>query len=739
MKVFLVIVFYVFISMFVCKNTVFCTANDTIIIREKANLKISKCICKTDTIDAANFHLLINRSICAYSTAADSNYSIGVFQSEKNQIVASIISFKKAVCEYQLLSKNKTHYISIVGTKGLIATYSRLGNLFFKLGDFIIAQIYYERVLESIKSNYKLFDKTSLYINITSCLNLIGNCYASESNYNKSITYFKSAIKLFDYLGLNPIMQKELQKLYYNIGIAYICKGEYSNAYYYLYKSIKLLEGKKDNSSIALVYSNLGALFFKQDDYSNGLNCFVKSYSIYKKLNNLQKISECYNSIASAFSKRGEIRKAIIWYEKSLAISSTINYKQASSVSYYNIGAIYKNQQNYNKALESFTIALMQNIAFDNKYGISLINCNIADIYNKKKDYKKALTFGLKSLTQNKSLGAQLKEYTIYNVLKETYFGLGEYKKAFQYGELYLSANDSTFNQIKAKTIAETTAKYQIEKHAKEIDLLKRENEIKKYEIKQQNAKVYSLIGLSLFIIVLFIVFYFLIRAKQKENFNKELLDQQNKGLIAISESQERERVRIARELHDGVGQLLAGVKINLSSFRPQFDDISQKERDAYLNTIKLIDEACTEVRVVSHQMIPKSLTNSGIANAVEELLGNVLKPAGIMFSFDLHNIPKLPEFIEFQLYRIIQEIINNVIKHASASFVSIQLLKNNAALVLIVEDNGVGYDKMKVKDGIGLLNILSRVSSLNGNFSIEPSPGNGTIVTIRIPIIINE
>ncbi len=151
---------------------------------------------------------------------------------------------------------------------------------------------------------------------------------------------------------------------------------------------------------------------------------------------------------------------------------------------------------------------------------------------------------------------------------------------------------------------------------------------------------------------------------------------------------------------------------------------------------LESLENSNKDLRNISHQMMPRALKDLGIIPALNDLLEGSLPYSNIKYSLEHFNIDeRLPQKIEITLYRITQELINNIIKHSKADEVSVQLFKANNTIILIVEDNGVGILSQKNKKGIGLLNIASRLDLVKGSVNFEPSPKSGTLVTIKIPL----
>lgn len=224
---------------------------------------------------------------------------------------------------------------------------------------------------------------------------------------------------------------------------------------------------------------------------------------------------------------------------------------------------------------------------------------------------------------------------------------------------------------------------------------------------------------------------YFLLM-KENTNYQLAIIKEKEKGMQAMIQAQENERTRIARELHDGVVQQIGSVILKSRNALSRLNLLETLESQEIL---KSLENSNQDLRNISHQMMPRALNELGLLAALEDLLHGSLVYKNIKVNFEHFNInERLPNKIEITLYRIIQELVNNIIKHSEASKVDIQLFKSNGNVILIVEDNGIGISRTN-KKGIGLLNINNRLDMVNGKVNFEPSPESGTLVTIKIPL----
>ena len=213
---------------------------------------------------------------------------------------------------------------------------------------------------------------------------------------------------------------------------------------------------------------------------------------------------------------------------------------------------------------------------------------------------------------------------------------------------------------------------------------------------------------------------------------------QQEMATKAVIEAEENERKRIAGDLHDGVGQMMSAARMNLSALSHSIGFTNDEQRKNYDRVVSLIDESCNEVRIVSHNMMPNALIKSGLVPAVKEFIDRIDKNIIQINLYSEGFNKKTDSNIETVLYRVIQESVNNVIKHAKATELDISMIKEINSISITIEDNGKGFEinRRKNFDGIGLKNIQSRVEYLKGSVEWDSAPEKGTLVAIYIPVV---
>ena len=226
--------------------------------------------------------------------------------------------------------------------------------------------------------------------------------------------------------------------------------------------------------------------------------------------------------------------------------------------------------------------------------------------------------------------------------------------------------------------------------------------------------------------------------AIERNNIESALRQAENALITAVVDGQEKERKRIAKDLHDGFGQIMSAIKLNLNSLVTNADKLPEDKRKIYETLGSLIDTGTREIRTISRNLMPAFLADDGLIEAIRNLCDITANSNTISIDFHTNvNDLNLGSNANVGLFRIIQELINNMLKHSNANSGNIQLVSHGNSIVLMVEDNGVGFDSSKQTkaSGLGLKNIVARVKSMNGAINIDSRPGNGTTITAEIPI----
>ena len=514
-------------------------------------------------------------------------------------------------------------------------------------------------------------------------------------------------------------------------GLTWYFKGSYDSAAVYYYIAMDIL--KKTDAPVvkAGVLNELGKLYRKTRDLDRSLQMYNEAFDIYKKMNNDDGMATILNESGVVFEYKEDYDEAISRYKRSLAIREKMNDLAGKSYSYNFLGGVYTLQKNFAEAENYLLKALELRKQLNDSFAIALGYGDLGYMYKEQGKYAKAIE--QYDLSNAIALEMQYAELRLSNykelagILEKT----GNFDLSLDYYKKHAALKDSIYSGDKMKQIEQLNAKYQTEKKEQQLKL-------QQAEITKKN---YLLWGLGIVITLIVIAgssFYRKRQLQNKINLQAEVMKQQDIATKAIINAEENERKRIAADLHDGVGQMMSAAKMNLSAFESEMPFKDEEQRIGFEKLISLVDESCKEIRSVSHQMMPNALLKSGLASAVREFLDKI---DNRIIKINMHTEglqDRLDSNTETVLYRVIQECVNNVIKHSGANNLDISLIKDADGIAATIEDNGHGFDvndKQKF-EGIGLKNINSRVAFLKGTVDFDSSPGKGTLVAIHIPMV---
>jgi two-component system, NarL family, sensor kinase len=315
--------------------------------------------------------------------------------------------------------------------------------------------------------------------------------------------------------------------------------------------------------------------------------------------------------------------------------------------------------------------------------------------------------------------------------LLSSYNYCGTKKQLYETGEILKQKKDSLFQKQTADKTAQYRTLYETEKK-------ERENLLKEAQLKnEKQLRKLMLFAFAAVLLLLSLIFYLLYnrsRYKQKTAAAQLMAEEKLLRLKEVVQAEEKERQRIARELHDGVGHLLSSAKLNLSVIEEQDDET----KTAVENSMKIIDEALEETRTISHNLMPSALTELGFIAAIQQLARKINRAGKVKVKLqtDQENLD-LNETKSTALFRIVQEVLNNMLKHADATSISISLNKNEQVLHLSIGDDGIGFDVNNINSssGIGWKNIFARADMIHAAININSEVGKGTTVQLQIPL----
>jgi len=520
-----------------------------------------------------------------------------------------------------------------------------------------------------------------------------------------------------------------------HIGVANYFNGNYNIAAKNYYDAVVILEKTPDrhqeeNKKLALVYNEIAKLYRKTRDLDRSLQNYDKAFTIFQQLNDSSGISMILNESGVVFEYKGDYDEAIRRYGASLKMAEAMHDEVGISYALSFIAGVQTIQKKFAEAEKNLLQALEIRKNLKDSFAIALTYSDLGATLNAKGDAQKAAGY----LNASNEIAGKIHYPELisnnYNELASLSQKQGDYKKALDYFEKKAIIRDSLFSLEKTKQIEELHTRYETVKKEQQIQQ-------QQFRITRQNFLIGIIIGLLLLGSLLGYSQYKRYKFRQQARLKTELIKQQELATKAIMVAEETERERIAKDLHDGVGQMMSAAKMNLSAFESEIKFADADQQLSFEKIIQLVDESCKEVRQVSHNMMPNALLKNNLASAIAEFVDKLDKKTLQVHLYTEGLEERLDFNTETVLYRVIQECVNNVIKHARASELDISVMKDKEGISATIEDNGTGFDTSDKEkfNGIGLKNIITRVEFLKGTVDFDSTPGKGTLVALHVPL----
>lgn len=629
-----------------------------------------------------------------------------------------------------------------------------------------------ERLLDQIKRVRQDTAKAGLY-------NRLSDRWA-DVNDSLAIAYARQSLDLSEgdafYTG----------SAYFYLGGAYYSFQEEKSKEAYL-KAINFLKSDPSKKALSLqsrAWHNYGALLQREGDEKAYIDILLNyCIPLAEAAEDSTRMAEDLANVGMVFGNIQEYEKATSYYREAIELAEQMNVKPINLPSYYtNLGKIHLfNQQDklakaaldqsrtilegappsYRNAEYALAMGIYQTHqgqwdaalqtlergrALTDSLKLDFVDLEIS--YQRYKTLNAAKRFEaakmiLQELKQNPlvNLHPQNKKMVLFN-LAEIDYETGNPSEAYDWLLQYVQVADSMNKAQLNEKIAEMELNYQSEKKQREILFLQNQNNQQELVLQKRHFQIYALIGgLALFLMLSIITYVLYLNKRQKvlqqkHNHDQALerlkKDQRLKTYRAMLRGQEQERQRVARELHDAVGGILSGLKLKLSDL---FQSNGSKKNPAAHRIMDQLDQSLEEVRRISRNMMPETLIRFGLGTALKELC-EALQTQSLSVEFQSFGLgPSLQKSVQLTIYRVVQELLTNAVRHGKPSFILVQCSQNENRIFITVEDDGEGFcpNTVESREGVGMKNIQNRVDYLNGRIAIDSSPGEGTTVNIEL------
>ncbi len=568
----------------------------------------------------------------------------------------------------------------------------------------------------------------------------LGDAYRVNDAYTKADSLYLKAKTFYTPLKMDNKIAKADTKL----GVSSADQGNYEKAIEYHLNALEIWETANDTNNLFRPLINISQVFYLigRKDKALAYNSRALEIGELKNLTGVKiitlgnqgiiehEIGEKYLMIADTISINSQLyrdsaklflEKSKGHYEASLSLAKEQNNKRGQIETLNNLSQLYLLLKDFDKAIQIGKSSELLAIELNSTNKLLQNKVTLTRAYLGANQPRLAIFHGEQGLDLAKESKLSLEKSQLNESLFTAYKKLGQFKKALAYYEFFTEYQEKDKEEEQKKTIADMEAKYQ--NAQKETQILEQKNDL--FELAAANTKIekqrnYLFGGTLLLSIFGFLGFY----------FNKIRKERNDK--IAFAEAlifaQEEERKRIARDLHDGVGQSLLLMKKQMVTTH----EVTQENQD-------LITETLEEVRSISQDLHPFQLEKFGLTTAINEVIQKVEKSTDLFITKEIDTIDKLlDDKAEINLYRTIQEAFNNIVKHSEATAAKISVQKVDKSLIINIKDNGKGFDHelaVVTSKSLGLRTMFERITSIGGKLKIEKGVTKGTMILIRVPV----
>ena len=673
-------------------------------------------------IDSAEFYL--NEAINHFENANQTNgialslNLVGLFAFSEQQYEQAREAYNRAL---KIATKFKHPEIAYKVSRNKAILHSSTGSNKLSLKD----------LQNSLFTAYHLDDKEK-----------IKDTYLQLSTNYYSIGQLDSAIFYLDTLinFKKSIQEKhDLLSDFSMLGKLYNEKAAYVEAQAVLIDALRLAEQVKDTFFMMSLYTDIAQTNAAQHLWKSTIENAQQAIAL-AQIKQVRLIEAKNLEIqALAYHEQQLQDQAIELYLKALSIYESLNNAIGVADVFLKIGQLHQRNNDYQEAFQYVKQAIDTQKENGNVIGVINAQLLLGELYLQIDQFKEAIPILSDCLARSKTINHTNSERRTLELLSQAYANKKEYQKAYQLYQQFTRLEDSLSSIATARMINEMEVKYKTEIKDNELKAQDITLNLKESQINQQKFQLITVgIILTLTLLLLGVLYYIYLKNKQLNRQRIETLKKEKEAqrLRAIIEGEEKERKRIARDLHDDLGALLATVKIRINALENDIPGL--RKIPNYGQTEDLIDDACRTVREISHNMAPSVLEQLGLEQAISNRCEIINNTHNLNVDFIPHGLDQgLDSSVQVSIYRIVQELLRNVIKHAKAKEVIVQLTVEDDNINLIVEDDGIGFnlDKIGNNRGLGLESITSRVKYFEGTIDIDSQIGQGTTFTIDLPI----
>ncbi|WP_370088763.1 tetratricopeptide repeat protein [Ekhidna sp.] len=557
---------------------------------------------------------------------------------------------------------------------------------------------------------------------------LIGIAYRNAGDFKTGLLHSDTAFHLSE-------TRKVKANSYHNKAVCYRYLGEYDSAISYNLKALKIFEEEGDLKEQAIVLNSLGVVNMKSGDFDRALYYYNKTLEI-NTGEDVDNFSDVLNNIAIIYANTGKLDSSEMYFRKSLNYEIEVNNLKGISAGLNNLGALKYYQQDLDSSVIYFQRSLQIDKKLGDKQGIPAVMGNIAEVAKENGAFNLAEAYLDSSILLSREIGSKRDLENAYLNKSGLYQAKGDFEKAFDNLLISKAYADSLISEEKNKAIVELETQYETEKKEQQISLQEAQLAEQEATISRNRIALIASISALIFLVIIGALWRNRLRKKQQLKLQEAQLKARESEIIATIASQEKERARYARDLHDGFGQMISILNMNLKNLEgsPKPDE----RQKVFQESSKVINDMYGELKNICFDLMPQTLIKNGLESALHEFVERINAAGKIFIELNVFGMDeRLSEIQEISFYRISQEWINNILKYSDAEKVTLQITRDEGEITLLIEDNGSGFDKNLLTQGKGngWKNLNTRTNLIKGELELETHPDNkGNTLIVNAP-----
>jgi signal transduction histidine kinase len=505
-------------------------------------------------------------------------------------------------------------------------------------------------------------------------------------------------------------------------------------------------EAGADSAVVAEAYHALGRADLQQRNYPAAQRAFEQSLRVYEQTNNVKGQATALNMLGITSRDALQRPQAEAFFMRSLALSRSVGDSAGVAGVAVSLGVLEMRLFTRPSAFRALVFLrraerIYKTLGVQNPAVLADLYSIMAANLSNSRQWDEGLKYAQLSLRMARQ-SHDLKEVTdALEGLGMLSFANEEYEKAYEYEHQSKLVSDTIQSVAAAAKMAEMQTKFETEKKEAHNRLQAAQLVAQRQVIERREVQLVAGLVIALLLLGLGWLLYNRRRLRREVEFALERQQLERLRATAVLDAEEAERRRVGADLHDGVGQMLSVVKLNVDALNEELARLLDPDQSRrFTDALELVDESVREVRSISHNLLPNALIKRGLGLAVREFLDTMQRSASrLRIRLETLGLDeaRLDPAVENALYRVIQELVQNIVKHAQATEMNLQLIRHAHELTLLVEDNGIGFitNNLTPDAGIGLRNIESRVAYLGGTLEVDSRPGRGTTVTATVPL----